>query len=134
MKQHATIVITNLLTVVLVTVHLTDDIVRGVAPGGLTDLAAVFVFVVWLYGALVLGERRSGYVIMLVGSVIGTGIPILHMAGRGIATASAPIFVWTDLAVCTSGAFGVVLAIQRALGHARGQRSSWIALTNSRSV
>jgi NO-binding membrane sensor protein with MHYT domain len=119
MKQHSTLVITNLLTIVLVTLHLTDDIVRGVSPSGLTLLTAVGVLVVWLYGVLVLGERRSGYVIMLIGSIIGTGIPILHMAGRGIVTASAPLFVWTDLAVCTSGAFGVVLAI-RALWGARG--------------
>jgi hypothetical protein len=58
--------IASLLSVLLFTFHLTDDIVRGGEPGGLSNLVGgSLIMVVWLYGALVLAERRSGYVILL---------------------------------------------------------------------
>ena len=56
-------------------VHLTDDIVRGMEPGTLSDLIAVPILVVWLYGTLVLAEKRSGYVIILLGSLLDWSSP-----------------------------------------------------------
>ncbi|HVT39935.1 MAG TPA: hypothetical protein VHE78_12870 [Gemmatimonadaceae bacterium] len=47
----------------LLAFHLTGDIVRGMAPGGLSSLFAVLILVVWLCGTRVLAERRSGYII-----------------------------------------------------------------------
>jgi hypothetical protein len=38
------------------------------SPGGLPNLFAVVICVVWLYGTLVLAERAIGYVIILVSS------------------------------------------------------------------
>ena len=64
MKHSVMLTIASLLSVLLFTFHLTDDIVRGMEPEKLTNLTAVPIFVFWLYGALVLAERRSGYVIM----------------------------------------------------------------------
>jgi hypothetical protein len=73
----------------------------GRYPGGST-LVAVPILVVWLYGTLVLAERRSGYVIMLVGSLLGLSMPVIHVMGAGgvfrgeIAKSSgAFLFVWT---------------------------------------
>jgi hypothetical protein len=60
--------IASLLSILFMTFHLTDDIVRGMEPGTLSNLIAVPILVVWLYGTLVLAERRSGYVIILLGS------------------------------------------------------------------
>ena len=54
------------------TFHLTDDIVRGFEPGGLKNIIGVLIMVVWLYGTLVLAERRSGYIIILLGSILGS--------------------------------------------------------------
>jgi hypothetical protein len=70
------------------TFHLTEDYVRGMEPGGLSNLVAVPIFVVWLYGTLVLAERRSGYVIILLGSLLGSGVPVIHMMGRESAARS----------------------------------------------
>ena len=47
--------------------------------------------VVWLYGALVLTERRSGYIITLIGSLLAFGVAILHMKGKGVGVASGVI-------------------------------------------
>ena len=67
MRHSAALTVTSLLSVLLFTFHLADDIVRGIEKGGLGNLTAVPIFVVWMYGTLVLAERRSGYVIMLLG-------------------------------------------------------------------
>ena len=70
MKHNNMLTIASLLSILLLTLHITDDIVRGMEPGTLSNLTAVPIFVVWLYGTLVLSERRSGYVIILLGSLL----------------------------------------------------------------
>jgi uncharacterized membrane protein YGL010W len=60
MKHTVTLTSTSLLTVLFTTFHLRVDIVRGMSPGGLSNLPVVLVLVVWLYGTLVLAERRRG--------------------------------------------------------------------------
>ncbi len=58
MKHTVTLTITSLLSVLFTTFHLTDDIVRGMSPGGISNLPVVLVLAVWLYATLVLVERR----------------------------------------------------------------------------
>jgi len=67
MKPNVLLTIASLLSILLLTFHLAGDIVRGMEKGGLSNLIAVPILVVWLYGTLVLAERRSGYVIILLG-------------------------------------------------------------------
>jgi hypothetical protein len=117
MKQNAILTIASLLSVLLLTFHLADDIVRGFEKGGLSNLAAVPIAVVWLYGALVLAERRSGYVIMLLGSLFSLVVPVIHMKGKGVGVASSIansrggfFFVWTLLALGVIGLFSVILS------------------------
>ena len=88
MKRHVLLTGASLLSILLSTFHLTDDIVHGWEPGTLGNLYALPIFVVWLYGTLLLRDRLSGYIIMLVGSLLSLGIPVIHMSGRGIGTAS----------------------------------------------
>ena len=74
MKYTLTLTITSLLSILVMTFHLTDDTLHakvGTAQAGGSTLVAVPILVVWLYGTLVLAERRSGYFIMLVGSLLG---------------------------------------------------------------
>src|SRR5258708_39195644 len=101
MKPNILLTIASLFSILLLTFHLSDDIVRGMEKGGISNLVAVPILVVWLYGTLVLAERRSGYVIILLGSLLGLGIPIIHMKGAGIGVqvakglSGAFFFVWT---------------------------------------
>jgi hypothetical protein len=69
----------------LFTLHHADDVVRGMAPGGLANLVPGLVLVVWLYATLELPERRSGYVILLVASLFAAAMPVVHMTGPGLA-------------------------------------------------
>ncbi|MGE5743215.1 MAG: hypothetical protein ACM368_04740, partial [Gemmatimonadota bacterium] len=66
MKQNVMLTTTSLLSILFFTLHLADDIVRGMEPGTLSNLPAVPIFVLWLYGTLVLAGRRSGYIITLL--------------------------------------------------------------------
>ena len=53
MKSNMTLTITSLLLILFVTFHLAGDIVLGYEQGGLANLAALPIFVVWLYGTLI---------------------------------------------------------------------------------
>ena len=75
--------ITSLLTILFTTFHLTDDTTRGMFPGGLSNLPVVLVLAVGLYATLVLAEWRSGYVIILVASLLASGLPVVHMTNNG---------------------------------------------------
>ena len=67
-KENVTLTITSLLSLLLLTIHITDDIVRGISKAESSN-TALLVLVVFLYGTLVLAERRSGHVIMLLVAV-----------------------------------------------------------------
>src|SRR5437588_9596653 len=100
MKQNVILVIASLLSILLMTFHLTDDITRGMEPGTLFDLIPVPILAAWLFGTLVLTERTSGYVIIILGSLLGLVVTVVHMKGAGVgrAIAKSPgafFFIWT---------------------------------------
>lgn len=128
MKENNLLVITSLLLVLLITFHLTDDIVRGFEKGGLSTLTAVPIVVVWLYGTLLLSERRSGYVILLLGSLLGLVVPVIHMMGKGVGAGSrianssgAFFFVWTLIAIGVTALLSIILSLRGLWNLRRGR-------------
>jgi len=115
-KQTTLLAISSLLTMLFGTFHLTDDIIRGFAPGRLSNVAVVLVVTIWLYATLLLAERRSGYVIILIMSLLSSGIPVIHMIGKRGITAGIPLsngaffFVWTLIALGVTATLSVVLS------------------------
>jgi len=129
-KHHTMLIIASLLSILLLTFHLTDDILRegGMAVRGAFNLIALPILFVWLYGTLVLAERRSGYIIMLVGSLIGLGMPVLHMVlAKTIVTNEIArtrgdyFFVWTLLALGVIGLFSFTLSVRGLWSRQWGQ-------------
>jgi hypothetical protein len=117
MKHSVMLTITSLLSILFSTLHVTDDIVRGFEKGGVSNLTLVPILVTWLYATLVLAERRSGYVIILLGSLLGSVMPVIHFMGKGVGVASrigntsgAFFFVWTLIAIGVTGLFSVILS------------------------
>ena len=115
MKQNLTLTIASLLSVLFMTFHLADDIVRGMEPGKLSDLIVLPIVVIQLYGALVLAGKRSGYIILLVVSLLELVIPVVHMKGAGVGRAVAQsngafFFIWTLLALGVTALFSVILS------------------------
>jgi hypothetical protein len=124
MKQNVALTIASLLSILFNTLHLADDIVRGMEPGTLFDLILVPILVVWLYGTLVLAGKRSGYVIILIGSLLGLLVVVIHMKGKGVGGAIAQsngafFFIWTLLALGVTALFSVVLSLRGLWGRSR---------------
>lgn len=114
MKRSVMLAITSLLSILLMSFHLSDDWVRGLSPPGPDNLVAVVILLVWLYGTLMLKEGRAGYVIMLLGALFATAMPVIHMTGKSygaIAVSSGGFFfLWTVLTLGVTGAFSLILS------------------------
>ena len=117
MKRSVMLTITSLLSILFMTFHLSDDIVRKFEPGGFRNISGVLILVVWLFGTVVLAGRRSGYIIILLGSILGTIVPMAHMRGAGlvggrIANSSGMFFfVWTLITLQVTAIFSLVLSV-----------------------
>jgi len=124
MKRNVVLTIASLLSILLMMFHMTDDIVRGMEPGTLFDLVLLPIVVVVLYGTLVLAGKRSGYIIILVGSLLWLIVPIIHMRGAGVGGAIAKssgafFFVWTLLTLGVTALFSVALSARELWAHGR---------------
>jgi hypothetical protein len=123
MKHSAMLTIASLLSILLMTFHMMEDILRD--QGGMASyfFVTVPILAVWLYGTLVLAERRSGYVIMLIGSVLATGVAVIHMTGAGsvLAKTHGAFWVWILLAQGVTGLFSLILSV-RGLWSLRGRQ------------
>jgi hypothetical protein len=124
------VTISSLLSILLFAFHWVDEISRGLETGGVSALGGVLILVVWLYGTLVLAERRSGYIITLVGGVFGLGVLILHMRGSGIVghrianTSGIFFWVWTLIALGVTSTFSAILSVRGLWSLRRGPTPS----------
>ena len=119
MKHNVPLTIASLLSILFFTLHLADDIARGMEPGTLTNLNALPTFVLWLYGTVVLAGRRSGYIITLLGGLFSLLVPLAHMRGKGVGVTSSLahssghfFFVWILIAIGVTGLFSVILSVR----------------------
>ena len=123
MKQNMLLTVMSLLCILLLSIHVTDDIVRGVDKWGPQSLIGVLILVVLLYGTLVVPERRSGLVIMLLAGLFAAAMPVIHWR-VSMAKPNAFRFIWTLFALGAIGTLTVILAVRglrsRRLGGADG--------------
>ncbi len=117
MNPRVTLTITSLLSVLLFAFHWSDEISRGMEPGTLSAFGGIVILVVWLSGTLVLGNRRSGYIISLIGGILGLGVLILHMSGKGMVGGRIPpnspgafFWIWTLIALGSTSTIAAILA------------------------
>ena len=98
MKENTILVVTSLLSILLLTLHVTDDIVRGISKAEPSNIA-LLVLAVFVYGTLVLAGQRSGHVIMLLVGLFAAAMPVIHMRGAHYSeiarSAGGFFFVWT---------------------------------------
>ena len=115
MKNNVTLTITSLLSALLFAFHWSDEISRGMESGTISSFGGVVILVVWLGGTLVLGGRRSGYIISLLGGILGLGVLVLHMMGKGMVGGRIPpnssgAFFWV-LTLITLGSTAAISGI-----------------------
>jgi hypothetical protein len=113
MKHTAILIVTSLLSILLLTLHITDDIVRGISKAESSNTALI-VLVVLLYGTLVLANRRSGHIIMLLVGMLAAAMPVMHMRGTHYGEIAAStggfFFVWTLWALGGLGGLTFILS------------------------
>jgi hypothetical protein len=111
--SRVTLQFASLLSLLLLTLHVTDDIVRGISKAEPSNIALI-ALTVFLYGTLALAERRSGHVIMLLVGLLAVAMPVMHMRGAHYGDiARSPggfFFVWTLWALGGLGGLTLILA------------------------
>lgn len=109
MKHNVMLIVASLLSLLLTIIHLTQDVMRQADGTNMIPIPVV-VFAVWLYGTLMLSDRIWGYIIMLLGGLIGAGMIIIHSKGGVISNSGGFFFVWTLFALSTTGWFTAILS------------------------
>ena len=118
MKKNVLLTIFSLLTILLVILHLTTEIAFGLESGGLKNIVVIVVVVAWLSGTLLVYERKWGYVVVLVLSLLGTGVPIIHMMGAGLVggrighTHLGLFWVFSNFLLGVTSLFSVMLSVR----------------------
>jgi hypothetical protein len=115
MNQSRTLTVVSLVAVLLFTLHFSDDIVRGMEKGDLTNYVGVLLAAFWLATILVV-RRRGALVIMLLFSLAAGLLPLVHMRGEGLvgggiaASSGAFCWVWTQIALGVTGLVAAFLS------------------------
>ena len=118
MKKNDLLSATSILSVLLLALHISQDIVFGFDRAGLNHLVGVAILLVIVCGAVLL-RRPSGEVIMLLGGVMAAGMLPLHMRNglrpEFLDKSGALLFIWTLYVLGVTGAFSVILAVRALL-------------------
>ena len=122
MKPSVMLTIASLLTLLLVMFHLTDDVLLQ-PDGAVAFPVPVLIFVVWLYGTLMLSDRVLGYVIMLLGGLAGAAMIVMHSKGGVVHKNGGFFFVWTLFALSATGWFTAILSARGLWLKIRARRS-----------
>ena len=124
MKPGALLTGTTLITALFLTLHVADDIARGIDTIGLHTLTAILVLGLWLYGILILSGRRSGYILQLLLSIFGLVAVILHLKGAHMAQIAASsggvLFVWGLFVLGTTSFMSMLACVHGLLTLRKG--------------
>jgi hypothetical protein len=117
MKRNIMLTITSLLSILLLSFHLTQDSLQkrpGTWDSGPGNLVVIVILLVFLCGAVLLAGRRSGGVITLLGSLFAAGMPVIHLMRPRLGQVDnygvAFFFLWTLIALGVTGTFSAILA------------------------
>ena len=122
MKQNLVLQVTSLLSILLASFHLVDDLVYRSDKSVAVSLLMAVILAVWLYGTLAMAERPAGQVVMLLGALLGLTVFMTHLTGTGglpgreIGKLSgAFFFVWTLLALAVLSLVSLALSVRGLL-------------------
>jgi hypothetical protein len=118
--------IASLVSIILLPLHVGGDVVLGLDRGGAGLVFVVLpILLVMACGTLLLAERRSGHVIMLLGGLVALAMPIIHRNNGFTATVAQStgglFFIWTLMALGVTGGLAVILSV-RGLWNLRSRK------------
>ena len=119
MSHKVTLTITSLLSALLFSFHWTDEISRGMESGTISSFGGIIILIVWVSGTLVLGDRLPGYILTLLGGILGLGVLVLHMQNKGMVGGRIPInspgvyfWVWILIALGVTSTIAAILSVE----------------------
>ena len=111
--------ISSLLSAVLLSVHISQDIVLGLDRAGLNHLVGVSILLLLVCGTLLLRDSTLGKIIMLLGGIMAAGMLPLHMRNgfspEFLQRDGVLLFVWVLYLLGVNGGFAIVLAVRSFL-------------------
>lgn len=122
MKHNVRLTVVSLLTLLLLTFHLTHDTIRQ-AEGSVKYPIPVVVFSLWLYATLMAPDRVWGYVVMLFGGLFGAAMIVVHAKGIVVGNSGGFFFVWTMFALSATGWVTLILSARGLWMAFRARRS-----------
>ncbi|HYD52863.1 MAG TPA: hypothetical protein VEA99_09560 [Gemmatimonadaceae bacterium] len=123
MKHDAALTVASLLSLLLLSFHLTHDVIHQ-AEGAVTYPIPILVFVLWLYATLALSGRVWGYVIMLLGGLFAAGMIVIHSKGIVVGKSGGFFFIWTLFALSTTGWVTMILSARGLWAASRLRRAA----------
>ena len=133
MKHNVVLTVASLLSLLLMTFHLTHDVIRQ-EEGAVAYPIPVIVFALWLYGTLMRSDRVWGHLIMLLGGLFGAGMIIVHSKGLVVGKSGGFFFVWTLFALSTTGWVTMILSARGLWTTFRSRRPAQPASTSGMSA
>lgn len=114
MTHHRMLVGASLFSVLLLSLHFAQDAFHarpGTIDAGAGNLTTILITALALSGPLLVPERRSGRLIMLLGALGAIGMPVLHFLGPGNRSRypDALLFIWCLIALGVNGLISLML-------------------------
>ena len=128
MTNRTTLTVLSVISISLVVLHVSEDIVRGFEPGGLKHIQTILTMGAWLYATVALAERRPKYILLLLGSLLGVAVSLAHMRGAGLVggrvagSSGMLLWVWTALTLGVTASVSVVLSARGLWGVWKGRQ------------
>jgi hypothetical protein len=120
MTKTQLLTVTSLVSIIILPIHVVDDIVHGFDSANVTAVIAMAVLAFLLYGTLLMRERILGYVSTFIVAIFAVGMPLLHLRSVRInEIAQGPggfFFVWCLWALGITGILGLILSAEGLWG------------------
>src|SRR5262245_14814288 len=120
--------VTSLLSLILLMLHVSDDIARGISSLNFASMIAVLVLAMLLYATLMGEGRRAGAVSGFLIGLFALAMPALHFRGAHIneiaQSRGGLFFIWTLWALGALGGTGMILSVRAFLATVRSGKGS----------
>jgi hypothetical protein len=124
MTHRTALTVLSVISIFLVVLHVSEDIVRGYEPGGLKHIQTILTMGLWLYATVAIVEGRLKYTLMLLGNLLGVVVSLAHMRGAGLVGGRIADSNGKLLWVLAVLVLGVTASVAAALS-ARALWSAW---------
>src|SRR5262249_5244149 len=119
--------VTSLLSLIFLTLHVSDDIARGISSLSFASMIAVLVVAMLLYATLTGEGRRAGAVSGFLIGLFALAMPALHFRGTRIneiaQSSGGLLFIWTLWALGVLGATGMILSVRALVSSFRSGKA-----------